>query len=392
MLLFAILLLTILFSGCESSNIPQTETNLPTELTKKQIEQPWHSADIDTLEKVIYDVAFALKIPYGKNINKFSPNIYPNIIRYEDKSTNNPRQVYLRFMLNKEIVDLTYANIILKQEVEKNKGKLVTCKTFAKWKDYLVGQKLIIRNHDNSIEYIVRLVYDKSPYTDAEQSQEIALVLTEIGNDKNLVLDNLDLIKSNNISLAFYGDGSFSNSLNKTAIENNIETLLTIPLEAYPSRHSFDQLNAIKVQNPINSTYIFDSIRSLHQNIGSVKGLTHYWGDFATSEVDFMEEIISYCAKYNLFYIDAMTTSKSKGFKLALHNQIMSSWALSYNQVTPKNLTSYLKKNSNPVLIMPFKTNEDVKNLKKIISLIDKKHFRKVYVSDLLNTDLPIIE
>ena len=391
-LFFSLLISILTLSSCKSP-VDTANQRKPQDIADEEEDfHPWYASEIDSLEKVIYDIAYALKIPYGENHSRFSPNIYPNVIRYEDKSTANPRQVYLRFMLNRESLDLTYANMILKQEIEESKGKLIDGIFFANWKEYLVGHKLTFRNQDDSYEYIIRLVYDNSPYSDIEQSQEIALILTEIGNDKKIIVDNWDLIKNNNLTLAFYGDGSFTDTLTSLANYNNIETMLTIPLESYPNYNSYSQLNAIKVQNPINTKKIRQDIETLHNNVPKAKGLTHYWGDFASSEADFMKQIIDYCSDNNLYYIDAMTTSKSKGFELALRNQILSSWALSYNQVTPQNISTYLQKNSNPVLLMPFISDEDVQKVKKIISLVDRKHFRIVNVTELLNTDLPKIE
>lgn len=381
----------IVLTACNTQNSEEA-----IELSQPEIQEevfhPWYEAEIDTLEKAIYDVAYSLKIPYGENTSRFSPNIYPNVIRYEDKSTNNPRQVYLRLMLNREAIDLTYANIILKQELEKAQGKLIEGIFFANWKDYLVGHKLTYRNQAETYEYIIRLVYDSSPYSDIEQSQEIAMIITEIGNNKDLITSNLELIKSNNLTLAFLGDGAYTDTLVKIADYYNLETMLTIPLEAYPSYQSYSQLNAIKVQNPIIKKEIWASIKALHNNVSSAKGITHYWGDFASSEADFMKVIIDYCANHNLSYIDAMTTSKSKGFELALRNQLLSTWALSYNQVNSQNLTNYLAKNSNPTLLLRCTSQKEMDHIKNIISLIDKKHFKIVTVSDLLNTDLPKID
>lgn len=392
MLLISILFITLFLSSCGSADKIEIITEPAVIISEEEEYHPWYSTEIDSLEKVIYNVANALNIPYGKNINKYSPNIYPNVIRYEDKSTNNPRQIYLRFPLNRESVDLIYANMILKQELERAGGKLIDGIFFANWKEYLVGHKLTYRNHDNSIEYIIRLVYDKNPYSDYEQSQEIAIILTEIGNDKQIIIDNWDLITSNNLTLSLLGDGTYVSSLCEMASENNIETMLTIPLESYPSNQSYNQRNAIKVQNPIKQKQVWEEITNLHQYVKKACGLTHYWGDFASSESDFMQQIIDYCSEHNLYYIDAMTTSKSKGFELALRNQILSSWALSYSQVTPSNISTYLGKNSNPVLIMPFNSATNVAKVRKIISLVDRKHFKIVTVSELLNTDLPIIE
>ena len=112
----------------------------------------------------------------------------------------------------------------------------------------------------------------------------------------------------------------------------------------------------------------------------------------ATSEADFMQHIIDYCKDNQLYYIDAMTTSKSKGYELALRKQVLSTWALSYQQVTKKNLASYVSKNKYPTIIIKFETDKDVEQLKKLISLIDKNQFRIVSVTDLLNTELPKIE
>lgn len=389
---FYLLTSLLVLSACHS---PQEEEVLIERNNKLVLEEtfhPWYQTKIDSLEMAIYDVAYALKIPYGENTSRFSPNIYPNVTRFEDKSTNHPRQVYLRFMLNREVIDLTYANMILKQELEKAKGRLIDGIFFANWKGYLVGHKLTYRNHDDSYEYIIRLVYDNSPYSEQEKSQEIALILTEIGNNKEIITDNITFLKNNKVTLALYGDGEYTDTLASLAEYNNIETMLTIPLEAYPNRDSYNQLNAIKVNNPLDQNKVWARIHDLHKHLPKAQGLTHYWGDFASSEADFMKIIINYCTKYNLYYIDAMTTSKSKGFELALRNQILSSWALSYEQVLVENLFSYVEKNGNPILMMTCKTSEEMRKIKNIISLIDKNHFKIVTVSELLNTDLPKID
>ncbi len=389
--LFLLISTVLLLFACQKQDFKNAE--LPDKQMIVQEEfHPWYEAEIDSLEMAIYDVAYSLKIPYGENTSRFSPNIYPNVIRYEDKSTNNPRKIYLRFMLNREIIDLTYANMILKQELEKVNGQLVDGIFFANWKEYLVGHKVTYRNKDNSYEYIIRLVYDKSPYSNLEQLQEVSLVLTEVGNDFSLISDNLSLIKSNNLTLAFLGDGTYTDTLVKLTKYNNIECMLTIPLEAYPNSNSYSQLNAITVQNPIVKKDIWNNIKQLHENVHPAVGLTHYWGDFASSETTFMKQIIDYCVENKLYYIDAMTTSKSKGFELALRNQVLSSWALSYRQLTPANISKYLEENSNPVFLMKCNNKEDIMKIKNIISLIDRKHFKIVNVSDLLNTDLPKID
>lgn len=386
------MLITLIISGCNSADKIEIITPPPITTTVSSEYPPWYSAKIDTVEKVIYDVASGLKIPHKKNNKRRSPNIHSNVIRYEDKSTNNPRQINLRFLLNREAVDYTYANMILKQEIEKAGGKFIDGIFFANWKNYLSGHKLTFRNEDESLEYIIRLVYDKSPYSDLEQAQELSIILTELGDNEEIVFDNLDFIKANNLTLAFSGDGLYSDTLSSLATFNQIETMLTLPLEAYPNQQSYKQLNAIKVQSPIDKQIIWNEIRALHNKIDQASGFTHYWGDFASSEADFMQPIIDYCLANNLYYIDAMTTSKSKGFELALRNQVLSSWAISYNQVTNENLFEYLNKNSNPVLIMTFKNSEDLAKVRNIISLVDRNHFRIVNVSDLLNTDLPKIE
>lgn len=384
------LLLSLFLTGCNSSTEKQHkyEQFVSESLSESK---PWHSAKIDTLEKVIYDVAYSLKIPYDKN-HKSTFNIYSNVIRDEDKSTNNPRKIYLRFLLNREVIDLTYANVILKQELEKANGKFVDGRVFAHWRNYLVGQKLTFRTQDDSIEYIIRLVHDRSPYSDLEQLKEIAVILTEVGNNQEIILNNIEMIQKHNLTLAFVGDGEFSDSLSALAISKNIETMLAIPLESYPKRNAMERIKEIKVHNPLDKNHIWKQINAFRNPVLGIQGVTHFWGDFATSEADFMQHIIDYCKDNNLYYIDAMTTSKSKGYELALRKQVLSTRALSYQQVTTPNLLSYIETNKYPAIIIKFETNKDYLQLIKLISLIDNNQFKIVSVSNLLNTDLPKIE
>lgn len=390
-MLLLILLLSLFFTGCNSSSGKQPQQEQPASGNITEY-HPWYSAKIDSLEKVIYDVAYALKVPYDEKNKSSRSNIYTNVIRDEDKSTSNPRRIYLRVLLNREIVDLTYANIIVKQELVKAGGKFIDGRVFANWKNYLLGQMLTFRTQDEAFEYIIRLVYDNSPYTDLEQSQEISVILTELGDNQEVILDNLELIKKNNLTLAFVGDCKFSDSLSALAVSNNIETMLAIPLESYPGHNAMSRIKEIKVKNPLDKNYIGKQIAGFKKPVQGIKGITHFWGDFATSEADFMQHIIDYCKDNQLYYIDAMTTSKSKGYELALRKQVLSTWALSYQQVTKKNLASYVSKNKYPTIIIKFETDKDVEQLKKLISLIDKNQFRIVSVTDLLNTDLPKIE
>lgn len=384
------LLLSLFLTGCNSSTEKQHKYE---QFVSESLgeSKPWHSAKIDTLEKVIYDVAYSLKIPYDKN-QKSAFNIYSNVIRDEDKSTNNPRKIYLRFLLNREVIDLTYANVILKQELEKANGKFVDGRVFAHWRNYLIGQMLTFRTQDDSIEYIIRLVHDRSPYSDLEQLKEIAVILTEVGNNQEIILNNIEMIQKHNLTLAFVGDGEFSDSLSALAISKNIETMLAIPLESYPKRNAMERIKEIKVHNPLDKNHIWKQVSAFRNPVRGIQGITHFWGDFATSEADFMQHIVDYCKDNNLYYIDAMTTSKSKGYELALRKQVLSTRALSYQQVTAPNLLSYIETNKYPAIIIKFETNKDYLQLIKLISLIDNNQFKIVSVSNLLNTDLPKIE
>ncbi|OQY36930.1 MAG: hypothetical protein B6226_05795 [Candidatus Cloacimonetes bacterium 4572_65] len=392
MKIYVIALIGLILISCKAPQEVTDTSKININHAESQV-QPWHSAKIDSLEKTIYDVAHALKIPFKIPTNKYSQNINQNIVRFIDKKSSNPKKVFLRFKLNKQIVDFNYANIILKQELEKVGATMVSGKFFAHWNGYTTGQELRFRNRDNSFEYLIRLVYDNAPYTANDTKRKISFVVTQLGNTFDIVNDNIDYFKENKFTFAFEGQANYTDTLSNLAESLEIESMLTIPIESYPIRRDrISRAGAIKVTNPIDPEKIAGAINSLNLNTRDIKGITHYWGNFGTSESELMTEIIAYCKRMNFYYVDAWTTSDSEAYRIASRHQIPTSWALSYKQVTKNNFTSYIKKNSKPIIMLTLKDQQDLDKIKLFVDLIDRHNLSIVYVSDLLKTDLLKIE
>ncbi len=380
-----------LLTSCseEEAVIPQVEVE---EEVIDLSGMPWHQASITPLEKALYDVAYKLKIPYNEHQKDSINNIYSSILRFEDKSTSNPRKVYLRFKLDRREVDFYYVNMLLKQAVESVDGHVVSGNKIVHWKNYSVGHELTYLSKDKSYEYLLRLVYDKAPYKHLTKEQKIAVVISELGENKEIVTENISLFKDNNITLSFCGDYDYSAELSALANDNDLETMLTIPLESYKHGYYESTKREIPVTYPVNEYLVERKLNNLRTNVKNAKGITHSFGQFASTEAEFMKVIIDYCKKNNLYYIDSMTASKSVAYKLAQRNQVSSTWALSYKKVSNSKVIDLLEISNTPLILLSAKNKLDIDNLKSILKLLKRQKCKLVSVSDLLKSDLPKIK
>ncbi len=143
---------------------------------------------------------------------------------------------------------------------------------------------------------------------------QVALVIDDIGWNKEIVKEIEKIKQPLTLSLlpkAPYSKEIFEGLKNN----NNLELILHLPLEPLPPYQSFDRglIKTGMTDEEITQQFNED-IKYFYPRI---KGLNNHMGSLFTSDEEKMMVLLKEIKSKNMFFVDSMTTKKSKGYLLA---------------------------------------------------------------------------
>jgi len=159
----------------------------------------------------------------------------------------------------------------------------------------------------------IRLVYKKNQDESFRDLPKIAIVIDDIGNDKNIAssLINIGLpITLSVLPSSFYGE-----EIAEKASSRGFEVMLHLPMEPknYPNVNPGPDALLVKMNEREIKTIITRDLKK----IPGVSGVNNHMGSYFTEKEDKMTYVLREIKKKGLFYLDSRTTSSSVGFRLA---------------------------------------------------------------------------
>ncbi len=301
--------------------------------------------------------------------------------------------IYISIGINKDEMDLNYANIIITGQVELVGGELVSGKEMNN------GNKQVLEFLDkkDSQKYIVTLYYTKSNISHSKKTQ-LAIVVDDFGAQNDNLLDDFCKLDAN-ISFAILPDQKFSKEVMNKAVKAGHETLIHIPMEpiSYPQNNPGN--HAIYVH--LSDKEIRRRMERFIKQFPLCVGANNHMGSLATADENVMRNVLAVLKKHNLYFVDSRTSQSSVAYKVAksmmiptIENHLFLDTP-SISEKTLKRKIQQLKeisKNSNKILVITHCATKDrYEFLKNFLQQIKELDLELVPVSKLFESELPEI-
>lgn len=252
--------------------------------------------------------------PIEKNEDKIKAAIYNAASKLDVKtakirSKEKAKELYISIPLDRDLVDLTFANMIIKGDVMAAGGSFVSGKEDNKHNT----QVLIFKNRQTNSKYNVELYYDKILITTPRRKQ-IAIIVDDFGNYNGPLLQ--DFIRTNPaVTFAIMPDTKHGREVLEGAKANGHECIIHIPMEPLDYPKSNPGTNAIYVQ--LSPREIENRMEDyIHQLPGCV-GANNHMGSFASADPAVMQAVMRVLKRNNLYFVDSRTTSESVAYTIA---------------------------------------------------------------------------
>ncbi len=210
--------------------------------------------------------------------------------------------------INKSIMDLTYANMIFKGDLERNGGKLL------RGTDSSGKQSLTFASKESNTKYLINLYYDSKLFESKTKHRYIAIVVDDFGAIDGSLLDGF-LSLDKEVCFAIFPDEPNSVHTMQKAAAQGRTTIIHTPMEPIGYPNVNPGKNAIFTQY---SSAQIDKIltRFIHQ-LPDCEGINNHMGSLATTDDDVMRAVMTTLKKHNKFFLDSRTSNVSVAYSVA---------------------------------------------------------------------------
>ncbi len=301
-------------------------------------------------------------------------------------------QVNYTIPIDRSAMDLTFANMIFKGEVEQRQGKLVS------GTERGGRQFLTFAMDDTELNYIVELFYDSKAFSGKAPSKVIAIVVDDFGDiGGDLLKGFLELDPE--VCFAIFPDAPNSQDTMRRAAAQGRETLIHIPMEPlnYPAVNPGK--NAILVT--MSEQEIERRMNKFISDMNLCSGANNHMGSLATTDSGIMQPVMNSLKNSGLYFLDSRTSNVSVAYSVAQKTHIpayrndvfLDSPNLS-NDTFEQKLAQIIElgsRRSHVIAITHCFTNDHLDYLKRFIYRLKAAGFTIVPVSKLGQHDIPSI-
>lgn len=301
--------------------------------------------------------------------------------------------IYVYVGINREDLDLNYANMIITGQVEISGGKIISGEELKTRAQHI----LQIADQENQRRLVVTIYYAPSGVY-SEKKPQIAVIVDDFGYYEGDLLDDFLSLPAP-ITLSILPDLPYSRKVMEKAVENGYETFIHIPMEPINYPRNDPGSNAIFVH--LSEREIVKRMQGYIRQLPDCIGANNHMGSLATADKDVMRYVLQVLKNNNLFFIDSYTTSSSVAYSTAQEMMIPSfkrDIFLDQPDTTDKTLQEKMReidnmihqKGQDNIIIITHATNRKRFNyLKKFIDLVNNRGYEIVPISKLFETELP---
>lgn len=210
-------------------------------------------------------------------------------------------------------IDLTFANMIIKGEVENQNG------LFDSGIEQGRSQILSFTDKPSGKKYRVELYYKRGDRVLTGQSKVLAIIVDDFGNTGGELLAGF--AKTNPaVCFAILPNTPYALEAMKMANQYGRESIIHVPMEPlnFPKENPGE--HAIFVQHSPGE--ITRRLERFIDQLPDCIGVNNHMGSFATSDETTMQVVMQVLKKHNLLFIDSRTTSSSVAYQIAQKNLV----------------------------------------------------------------------
>jgi len=294
--------------------------------------------------------------------------------------------------IDKSEMDLVYANMIFKGELERNGAK------FIKGMDTKEKQTLLFSFPDSAKQYQINIYYDSKLYLNKQKKRTISIVVDDFGTIGGELLSGF-LALDKEVCFAIFPDEQYSVQTMNLAKEQGRITIIHIPMEPIGYPEVNPGKNPILVQY---DTHQIDKIlsRAIEQ-LPCCEGVNNHMGSLATTDEDVMNAVMATLKNHNKFYLDSRTSNVSVAYSVAQKNHLRSyrndlfldSPNISQSTMDAKlnQIIELSNRNQNVIAITHCHNSDKLDYLKRIISRLKAAGFTLIPLTDIDKYNVPTI-
>jgi len=300
----------------------------------------------------------------------------------------------VRFLIpiDRSRMDLTFANMIFKGELETQGAHLVG------GADMRNKQTISFEFPDSEQDYEIDLYYDSGLYRDRVAQKTISIVVDDFGGISGGLLDGFFELDTE-ICFAIFPDEAHSLATMQRATRQGRETLIHVPMEpiGYPRINPGE--NAILVQH--NDTQISRLLNQFISRIPDAIGINNHMGSLATTDPGVMQAVMNTLRDHDMAFLDSRTSNVSVAYQIAQKSHIkayrndifLDSPNISSATMEAKlNQINRLSATQNHIIAITHCHSEDkLEYLKTFISRLKKAGFTLVPLSNVGDYRVPEI-
>lgn len=283
----------------DSSTIEQSKYNHPTPVkespTKKSVMETPKKGESE-LDLVVRNASLKLGVP-------------------ESSLRRSQKDALVRFQIpiDRSKMDLTYANMIYKGEME------LAGAAFVKGSDSRTKQTISFKHKNLNETYELNLYYDTSVYKSKVNPQTITIVVDDFGAIGGSLLDGFFSLDKEICFAIFPNEANSVSTMERASLQGR-NTIIHVPMEPIGYPRVNPGKNAILVQHSedridkILSQFISDMPRCI--------GINNHMGSLATSDVDVMQAVMNTLKKHDKLFLDSRTTNVSVAYQTAQKKHI----------------------------------------------------------------------
>jgi len=295
--------------------------------------------------------------------------------------------VYFYIGINKNEMDLNFANLVITGKVEENGGILLSGKEISD------GWKQILTFKDPADEQIYKVViYYAAAAEYGKKKAQMAIVIDDFGYFAGKLLEDFNQLHPQ-LTYAILPGLPHSQKVMEKAAAAGHETIIHIPMEPISYPKANPGKNAIYVQ--LSPKEIIKRVQGYIDDLPLCKGANNHMGSLATADEDVMNVVLKVLKDNDKYFIDSRTTASSVAYSTAqellmpsLENQMfldspdMSKKTLQNKINRIKNLVDH---NENFVIITHCTSRQKYEYLKKFLNKIKGFDIEIVPASQLLH-------
>ena len=294
--------------------------------------------------------------------------------------------------IDRNKMDLTYANMIFKGAIEQAGAK------FLEGKDNRNKQSLSFGRKNISDTYELDLYYDSSIYQNKTNPKTITIVIDDFGSIDGSLLDGFFELDPQ-ICFAIFPDEENSVTTMQRATAQGRESIIHVPMEPIGYPRVNPGPNAILVQH--DEAKIARTLDQFQKKLPDCIGINNHMGSLATTDPDVMQAVMNALKKQDLLFLDSRTTNVSIAYQTAQKSHLktfrndifLDSPNISQSTMEAKlNRILELSSVQNHVIAITHCHNKDkLDYLKSIVQRLKKAGYTLVPLSQIGERNIPEI-